>query len=201
MTFKLATILLSFSFCFASFSGTKKATFAGGCFWCIESAYDGKPGVISAISGYSGDSKANANYKAVSSGKTKHLETVQVSYDDSKTSYKKMLEIYWRSVNPQDGEGQFADRGYQYQTAILYHDKKQKELAEESIKILEKDKVFRRKIVVPIIKFTNFFPAEDYHQDYHKKKPKHYKAYFHGSGRGPFLEFIWEKKKGYKIFK
>lgn len=197
----MKTLLISLLFCFAAEAGIKKATFAGGCFWCIESVFDDKPGVISAISGYSGGSKANADYKKVSSGQTKHLEVVQVTYDDTKTNYKLLLEIFWRAINPTDSGGQFADRGPHYQTAIFYHDDNQKNLAEESIKILEKDKIFRRKIVVPIKKFGSFYPAEGYHQDYHKKNPIRYKSYFYGSGRGNYIDITWSKRKNYKIFK
>ncbi len=199
MKYLIFAIFLSFSF--VATAKTQVATFAGGCFWCIESVFDDKPGVISAISGYAGGSKATANYKAVSSGSTKHFEVVQVKYDDTKTDYKKLLEIYWRSINPTDSGGQFADRGPQYKTAVFYHNEEQKQLAEKSIVILDKAKIFRRKIVVPVIPFTNFFPAEERHQDYHKKKSLRYKSYYYGSGRGTYLDLKWITKKDFKIFK
>jgi peptide methionine sulfoxide reductase msrA/msrB len=194
-------LLFSLFFSFNAYSTIKTATFAGGCFWCIESVFDDKPGIVSAISGYSGGSEENADYKKVSSGQTKHLEAVQVKYDDKKTNYKTLLEIFWRAIDPTDAGGQFADRGAHYKTAIFYENDEQKKLALESIKILEKDKIFRRKIVVPVIRFKNFFPAEKNHQDYHKKNPIRYKSYFYGSGRGNFIDITWSDKKNYKIFK
>lgn len=194
-------ILMTFFFALTANGATQKATFAGGCFWCIESAFDEKPGVISAISGYSNGESSNANYKSVSRGETAHYEAVQVLFDDSKTSYKEMLEIFWRSINPTDSGGQFADRGSHYKTAIFFHDSSQKKLAVESKNILDKSKIFRRKIIVPILKFKNFYKAEEHHQDYYKKKKKRYKAYYYGSGRGTYLDDLWSKNKSYKIFK
>lgn len=201
MKFKILPLFISFFLCFAASAKEQLATFAGGCFWCTESVFDDRPGVLSAISGYTDGNKQDANYKAVSSGSTKHYEAVQIKFDDTKTSYKKLLELYWRSINPTDSGGQFADRGPQYKPAVFFHNEEQKKLAQESIVTLDKAKIFRRKIVVPVLPFNNFFPAEEYHQDYHKKKPIHYKSYYYGSGRGTYLDLKWITKKDFKIFK
>lgn len=197
----MKTFLITLLFCFASHAKIQTATFAGGCFWCIESAFDDVQGVVTAISGYSNGPSSTANYKSVSSGNSAHYESVQIKFDDTKTSYKELLEIFWKSINPTDSGGQFADRGPQYKTAIFYHDPKQKKLAEESKLLLTKSKIFRREIIVPILKNKSFYKAEDNHQDYHKKSPIRYKSYYYGSGRGTYLNDRWSKHKGFKIFK
>ncbi len=171
----------------------KKATFAGGCFWCMEKPYESYEGIVKVISGYTGGKLDNPTYGEVSSGSTDHVEAVQVTYDVSRISYAKLLDIFWRQIDPTDPGGQFADRGHQYSTAIFYHDKAQKLLAEQSKQDLEGSRKFDKPIVTKIIEATPFFEAEEYHQDYYKKHPIHYNSYRHGSGRGPFLEKTWGK--------
>ncbi len=173
----------------------QKATFAGGCFWCMEVSFEELDGVESVISGFAGGSKKNPTYAEVSSGKTKYLEVVQVSYDPSKITYKKLLEVFWRSFDPTDDGGQFKDRGNQYRSAIFYHTPEQKREAKESKQKLSASKRFNKPIVTEIRPFTTFFPAEKYHQDYYKKNPKHYKQYRKASGRDAFLDETWGKEK------
>jgi len=169
----------------------KIATFAGGCFWCMEKPYEQYDGISEVISGYIGGKRANPSYQEVSSGNSGHLEAVEVTYDPSKITYEELLDIFWRQIDPTDGGGQFADRGEQYTTAIFYHDDEQKKLAEQSKQNLEDSKKFDEPIATKILKSTPFFKAEEYHQDYYKKHPVHYDSYRHGSGRGPFLEKTW----------
>lgn len=176
------------------------ATFAGGCFWCMEQPFEALDGVSSVVSGYMGGSKVDANYKKVSSGGTKHLEVVQITYDPRKVSYKKLLEVFWRQINPTDDGGQFVDRGPQYQSRIYVHDDKQKAAAEESIVILNKSGLFSRPIVTEIKKALPFYKAENYHQDYYKINPVRYKYYRYRSGRDDYLDSIWKDRAGYKIF-
>lgn len=187
-------MLLFFVISVLSFSEIKKATFAGGCFWCMEPPFEKADGVISVISGYAGGKEKNPKYKEVASGKTSHREVVQVTYDSDKISYEELLHIFWRQIDPTDDGGQFVDRGFQYSTAIFYHDKEQKLLSEESIKDLNSQKIFDTKIVTPVIKFTNFYEAEGYHQDYYKKSAARYKYYRFFSGRDQFIEKTWGKE-------
>jgi len=172
----------------------KKATFAGGCFWCMEKPYESYEGIIEVISGYTGGELKDPTYTEVSSGGTGHVEAVQVTYDPSKIPYVNLLDIFWRQIDPTDSGGQFADRGHHYTTAIFYHDDEQKQLAEQSKKDLADSKKFDQPIVTKIAEATPFFDAEEYHQDYYKKHPVHYNSYRHGSGRGPFLKKTWGKK-------
>jgi peptide methionine sulfoxide reductase msrA/msrB len=169
------------------------ATFAGGCFWCVEADFEKQPGVLKAVSGYTGGQKENPSYEEVCSGATGHVEAVQVYYDPSITSYEKLLEIFWRHIDPTDAGGQFADRGSQYRTAIFYHDEEQKKLAEKSKEALNKSGKFSKPVMTEILKFTRFYEAEDYHQDYYKKNSAHYQQYRYGSGREPFLQKLWGK--------
>ena len=168
---------------------TAKATFAGGCFWCMEPPYDKLDGVISTISGYAGGTKKNPTYEEVSAGKTGHAEVVQITYDPKKISYEKLLEVFWRNVDPLTPNRQFCDVGSQYRTAIFYHDETQKRLAEESKKALSKR--FKEPIVTEIVAYTEFYPAEDYHQDYYIKNPLRYKYYRYSCGRDQRLEALW----------
>ena len=169
----------------------ERVTFAGGCFWCSESDFEKHRGVVEVISGYSGGVEGNPSYEDVSSGETGHRESIQVYYDPKKTSYEKLLDIYWRHINPTDDSGQFADRGKQYTTAIFYHNTEQKKLAEKSKRELEKSGRFDKPIVTSIEKFKNFYPAEEYHQDYHEKNPLKYGFYRKTSGRDQFVCNIW----------
>jgi len=169
------------------------ATFAGGCFWCMESAFQETAGVYEVISGYTGGTKDNPTYEEVSSGKTGHLESIQVYYDPSKLNYNDILDIFWHQINPTDDGGQFVDRGTQYSTAIFYNDEKQKELAEISLQKLENSGRYDKPIVTPILPLKKFFPAEEYHQDYFEKNPLKYKTYRHFSGRDQYIEKTWGK--------
>lgn len=173
---------------------SEKAIFAGGCFWCIESVLKELPGVISAYSGYTGGEDKDPTYAEVSSGATGHLEAVEVTYDPAQISYEELLNVFWRQIDPTDTDGQFADRGSQYQTAIYYFNEEQKKTAEESKAKLDKSGMFDRPVVTGIRKAVEFYPAEEYHQDYYKKQPGHYKMYRIGSGRDGFIKNTWDKK-------
>jgi peptide-methionine (S)-S-oxide reductase len=168
---------------------TAKATFAGGCFWCMEPPFDKLDGVISTISGYAGGKKKNPTYEEVSAGNTGHAEVVQITYDPKKITYEKLLEVFWRNVDPLTPNRQFCDIGSQYRTAIFYHDETQKRLAEESKKALSKR--FKEPIVTEIVAASEFYPAEDYHQDYYTKNPLRYKYYRYSCGRDQRLEALW----------
>jgi peptide-methionine (S)-S-oxide reductase len=168
---------------------TAKATFAGGCFWCMEPPYDELEGVISTISGYVGGTKKNPTYEEVSAGTTGHAEVVQVTYDPAKVSYEKLLDVFWRNIDPLTANAQFCDSGSQYRSAIFYHDEAQKNLAQASKKRLQSR--FKEPIVTEIVRATEFYPAEDYHQDYYKKNPVRYKIYRYGCGRDERLQTLW----------
>jgi peptide-methionine (S)-S-oxide reductase len=172
-------------------AGLAKATFAGGCFWCMEPPFDKLDGVISTTSGYIGGDKANPTYKEVSAGGTGHAEAVEILYDPDKISYAELLEVYWRNVDPLTANGQFCDHGDQYRTAIFYHGEEQKRLAEDSKKALEASGRFQQPIVTEIVAATRFYPAEDYHQDYYKKNPLRYKYYRYACGRDDRLRQVW----------
>lgn len=169
------------------------ATFAGGCFWCMEPPFEKIPGVSAVISGYSGGDETNPTYEQVGSGRTGHAESVDISYDPGKVSYSTLLEVYWRSMNPTDAGGQFADRGTQYRPAIFPRNAEQKRLAEESKARLTASGKFSKPIAVEITPFKSFYAAEEYHQDYYKKDAGHYHAYRKGSGREGFIEKNWGK--------
>ena len=176
----------------AKYDNLPRATFAGGCFWCVESDFEKAVGVVKVVSGYTGGSEEDPAYKDVSAGKTGHVEAVQVIYDPEKISYKELLDIFWRHIDPTDPGGQFADRGSQYVTAVFYHDDKQKRIALESKQKLEASGIFDKQIVTHIKEFNKFYEAEAYHQDYYKKNPIRYKMYRYGSGRDQFLENVWK---------
>jgi len=169
----------------------EKAIFAGGCFWCMEPPFEKLDGVISVTSGYTGGHIKNPTYNQVSSGGTGHAEAVLVEYDPSKITYQKLLETFWRQINPTDAGGQFVDRGDSYRTGIYYYDEEQKNLALQSKQNLEKSHRFDKPIVTEILPAGPFYPAEEYHQDYYKKNPIRYKYYRYGSGRDQFLQKIW----------
>ena len=172
----------------------EKATFAGGCFWCMEPAFDKLKGVISTTSGYTGGEEKNPSYEEVSSGSTGHLEAIEILYDPSKVSYVQLLDVFWKNVDPTQGNGQFVDIGPQYRTAIFYHNEDQKRSAEESKRKLEESGKFSKRIVTEIRPAMEFYKAEDYHQDYYSKNPIRYKSYRSGSGRDQFLGETWGKK-------
>jgi peptide methionine sulfoxide reductase msrA/msrB len=176
-------------------SNLKTATFAGGCFWCVEADFEKANGVIEVISGYTAGQKHNPTYEEVSAGGTGHVEAVQVRYDPEKISYNELLDVFWRHVDPTDQGGQFVDRGPQYRSAIFYHDDEQKRLVEESKTALEKSGRFDKPIVTEIMRFTRFYRAEDYHQDYYKTHALRYKYYRWNSGRDQFLKQAWGDEK------
>ena len=168
------------------------ATFAGGCFWCIEAALQPIEGVYDVISGYAGGKKDSASYRLVASGRTEHLEAAQVYFDPKVTSFEILLERFWKQIDPTDDGGQFADRGPQYRTAVYYHNEEQKEITKKSKKKLPNTRTFSSPIVTKILPFTNFFPAEENHQDFYKKEGDYYERYKQGSGRASFIESFWE---------
>ena len=172
----------------------KIATFAGGCFWCTEADFEKVPGVVKVISGYTGGQKENPTYEEVSSGKTGHLEAIQVFYDPSKITYEGLLTAFWRHIDPTDPGGQFVDRGGQYRSAIFYHDEEQKQLAEKSKEAVGQSGKFNKPLATEILKFTKFYNAEEYHQDYYKKNPFRYQYYRSGSGRDQFIDQVWGKE-------
>jgi peptide methionine sulfoxide reductase msrA/msrB len=174
------------------------ATFAGGCFWCMEPPFEKLTGVKKVVSGYTGGRTKNPTYEDVSHGSTGHVEAVQIHFDPAKISYQDLLEVFWRNVNPTDGGGQFVDRGDSYVTGIFVHSAEQKNLALESKMKLEKSKRYDRKIVTPIMQIAEFYPAEDYHQDYYKKNPVRYKYYRYRSGRDEFIEKTWGNERNFK---
>ena len=171
----------------ASGERLEKATFAGGCFWCIESAFEHVPGVVEAVSGYTGGNTVNSTYEEVSTGRTGHFEAVEVTYDPAKVSYAELLNVFWSQIDPTDSAGQFADHGSQYRTAVFYHNEEQKRLAEESKKALEKSGRFGKPIVTEIRKAGPFYRAEEYHQDYYRKNARHYEFYRSHSGREQYV--------------
>ncbi|MDK8462182.1 peptide-methionine (R)-S-oxide reductase MsrB [Marinobacter sp. SS13-12] len=168
------------------------ATFAGGCFWCVEEAYEQKvPGVVEAVSGYSGGDEKDPTYQQVSGGRTGHTEAVQVYYDPDVITYEGLLQALWRTANPTDVNGQYVDRGKQYRPAIFYHNEEQKRAAEASVKALEASGRYDHPVKIEIVPFEAFYDAEEYHQDYYKKNPVRYKFYTFNSGRYQFIEKVW----------
>jgi peptide methionine sulfoxide reductase msrA/msrB len=175
--------------------GLNTATFAGGCFWCVEADFEKVAGVIEVISGYTGGEKPDPSYEEVSTGGTGHLEAVQVTYDPRKVSYDALLQVFWRHVDPTDPDGQFVDRGQQYRTAIFYHDEEQRNLAEKSRAQLESSGRFSKPIATEILPLSRFYRAEDYHQDYYETHAIRYKFYRWKSGRDQFLENVWSEEE------
>jgi peptide methionine sulfoxide reductase msrA/msrB len=174
----------------------QKATFAGGCFWCVESGFMDMAGVLDVISGYTGGQVENPTYAQVCTGTTGHLEAVEVLFDPAKISYAELVESFWRQIDPTDGGGQFADRGTQYQPAIFYHDEEQRKLAEASRDRLAASGQFSQPLATKILPATQFYRAEEQHQKYCIKNPVHYRLYRHGSGREAFLRHTWGKVTG-----
>ena len=167
------------------------ATFAGGCFWCMEGPFEQLKGVQAVTAGYTGGTEPNPTYEQVGSGATGHAEAVQILYDPSRVSYEQLLEVFWRNIDPTQPNGQFADHGRQYRTAIFYRTEAEQRLAASSKKRLEQSGKFDRPIVTEIVPASTFYPAEDYHQDYYKKNPLRYKFYRIGSGREGYLKKTW----------
>ena len=172
-----------------------KATFAGGCFWCMEEAMDKVDGVVSTTSGYTGGRQKNPTYEDVSAGGTGHAESVEILYDAAKVGYAKLLEVFWRNIDPTTPDRQFCDGGSQYRSAIFYHDETQKRLAEESKKKLEKSKPFNGPIFTEIAPASEFYPAEEYHQNFYQKNPIRYKVYKFNCGRAQRLQELWGSRE------
>ena len=171
----------------------QKATFAGGCFWCMEKPFEQVEGILSVTSGYSGGRTENPTYGNYGAGG--HIEVVEIVFDPGQVTYDQLLDIFWRQIDPTDVGGQFADRGKEYSTAIFYHDAEQKKMADISKKNLTKEKIFDKPIVTPILPAMKFYPAEDYHQDYYKTNPLRYRLYRYGSGRDRFLDKTWDERE------
>lgn len=169
----------------------KITTLAGGCFWCMEPPFEKLEGVNQVVSGYSGGTKVNPTYAEVSSGRTNHVESVQILYNPDKVSYENLLDVFWMNIDPTQVNGQFADKGKQYRTVIFYHDDEQRKKAEESKEKLANSGKFKKPIVTVIEPFKSFYKAEDYHQDYYRKNPVRYYMYKKGSGREGFIKRTW----------
>ncbi|ENH97288.1 peptide methionine sulfoxide reductase MsrA/MsrB [Gracilibacillus halophilus YIM-C55.5] len=170
----------------------EKATFAGGCFWCMVEPFDQQPGIIEVVSGYTGGDKPNPTYEEVCTNTTGHREAVQITFDPHVFSYQKLLDIFWQQIDPTDAGGQFNDRGDSYKTAIFYHNEEQKRLAEQSKQRLEESGTFQEPIVTDILPAKTFYSAEEEHQDYYKKQSFHYQLYKKGSGRADFIKKYWK---------
>lgn len=173
----------------------EKATFAGGCFWCMVKPFDQFPGIKEVVSGYTGGFTENPTYEEVCKDTTGHYEAVQITFDPSTFSYEELVEIFWQQIDPTDDGGQFHDRGTSYKTAIFYHNEEQKKVAEQSKQQLEKSGRFQKPIVTEILPAAPFYRAEEYHQDYYKKQPIRYMMYRKGSGRDNFIKTNWSEKK------
>jgi peptide methionine sulfoxide reductase msrA/msrB len=176
-----------------SSAALQKATFAGGCFWCMEQPFEKLDGVISVTSGYAGGQTVNPNYGNYSTGG--HIEVVEILYDPSRISYRQLLQVFWRQIDPTDDGGQFVDRGHAYTSAIFYHNEEQRRIAEESREELAKSGIFNKPIVTPVLPAPTFYAAEDYHQDYYKKNALRYKFYRANSGRDRFLDRVWGNRE------
>jgi peptide-methionine (S)-S-oxide reductase len=181
----------------ASAAALEKATFAGGCFWCMEHPFDELPGVVSVTSGYTGGHKKNPTYEEVSAGGTGHAEAVQIVYDPAKIAYNKLLEVFWHNIDPTVKDRQFCDIGNQYRSVIFYHNEEQHRLALQSKAALEKNKPFKGQILTEIVQATEFYPAEEYHQHYYKKNPIRYKFYRFNCGRDQRLRELWGSAAGH----
>jgi len=172
----------------------KQATFAGGCFWCMVSPFLNIDGVLSVISGFSGGHVKNPSYEQVCAGQTGHVEAIQITYNASKVDYNTLLDTFWQQIDPTDAGGSFYDRGHHYTSAIFYHDEQQQKLAEQSKLALDASGRFSSPVVTAIKPYLNFYPAEEYHQNYHEKNPEHYQRYRIGSGRDTFILKVWHNR-------
>lgn len=195
----LAPFLLCCAFAVSHAENDKKlstATFAGGCFWCMQPPFDELEGVVSTTVGYTGGHKVRPTYEEVSAGATGHAEAIQILYDPEKISYPDLLEVFWHNVDPFDAHGQFCDRGSQYRSAIFYHDEEQGKQAQAAKARLQTSLGANRPVVTEIVPGSEFFPAEEYHQDYYRKNPVRYKFYRYGCGRDKRLKEIWRNAAG-----
>jgi peptide-methionine (S)-S-oxide reductase len=172
---------------------TRTAVLAGGCFWCIQPAFDKAPGVINTVVGYSGGTEPNPTYELVTSERTKYRESIEITYDPSKISFDQLLDIYWRQINPTQSDGQFTDVGPSYHAAIFYQNDDERKIAEASKERLAKSGRFDKPIVTEILPATKFWPAEEYHQKYYRQNPEHFQAFEKGSGRVSFEKNTWGK--------
>jgi peptide-methionine (S)-S-oxide reductase len=193
----ISLILLPLLHVHSATAATEKATFAGGCFWCMEAPFDKLPGVVSVTPGYTGGQMKNPTYEQVSDGGTGHAESVQIVFDPSKTSFSKLLDIYWHNIDPTVPDRQFCDVGSQYRSAIFYHGEEQHRAALQSKAALEKNKPFKAAVVTEITPAGEFYPAEEYHQHYYKKNPLRYKYYRNGCGRDRRLRELWGSTAGH----
>jgi len=189
----LLAAALSFAASSALAQATAKATFAGGCFWCVEEAFDKVPGVISTTSGYIDGTVKKPTYEQVSTGRTGHTEAVEVVFDPKKVTYEQLLDVFWKNHDPTVVDRQFCDAGSQYRPAIFWHDESQRRLADASKAAVEKSKKFKEKVLTPVVKASEFWPAEEYHQNYHLKNPVRYKFYATNCGRYARLAELWGK--------
>ena len=198
MTLRSSIASLLFLSCLSvgqvAWASEKKAVFAGGCFWCMEPPFDKLDGVSATISGYSGGHVKNPDYKSVSKGRTGHYEVLEVTYDDSKVSYKELLKVFWRNIDPLDAKGQFCDKGQQYLSAIFVASDEERAAAEKSKHELNESGILPGQIVTEILDAAEFYPAEAYHQDYYLKNPLRYKFYRNGCGRDKRLKQLWGGK-------
>ena len=176
-------------------ANVKTAVLAGGCFWCIQPAFDKAPGVIKTMVGYAGGTVPNPTYELVTSEKTKYRESLQITYDASKISFAQLLDIYWKQIDPTQSDGQFTDIGPSYRAAIFYGSDEEKKVAEESKERLSKSGKFKQPVVTEILPAMKFWPAEDYHQQYYRKNPEHFEAFEYGSGRVSFEKKTWGEDK------
>ena len=174
-------------------STLEKATFAGGCFWCMEQPFEKMDGVVSVVSGYAGGHLENPGYEDVSSGTSGHMEVVQITFDPARISYETLLKIFWQQIDPTDDGGSFVDRGQQYGSAVFYHNDTQKHLAQQARDALDRSGIFKDPVATVIRPLEAFYPAEDYHQDYYRKNPLRYKFYRGGSGRDLFIKENWNR--------
>lgn len=172
--------------------GMARATLAGGCFWCMQSPFESLDGVQSVTMGYTGGDQEHPTYRQVASGQTDHLEAVEIRYDPERIDFEKILDVFWQSIDPTDDGGQFADRGDHYRTAIFYHDDEQRQIAERSRAAFDEEGPFDEPVVTAIREASDFWVAEDYHQDYYKKNPERYERYYRGSGRPRFFDETWQ---------
>ncbi len=169
------------------------ATFAGGCFWCMESIFENRDGILEVVSGYTGGPEENPTYEQVSSGATGHFEAIQITYDAGIISYKTLLKIFFQQIDPTDAKGSFVDRGKHYRSAVFFHTEEQKKMAKECINLIDTSKIFDSPVATQLLSATHFYKAESYHQEYHKKNPTHYKLYRAGSGRDSYIKNFWTK--------
>lgn len=191
-------MLVSAAYVVPSFaSNLETATFAGGCFWCMEQPFDSLPGVLSVMPGYTGGTKQNPTYKEVSAGGTGHAEAVQISYDPARISYEKLLQVFWHNIDPTVSDRQFCDIGSQYRAAIFYHNDAQKKQALKSKEAIEKTRNFRGPVVTEVVQASVFYPAEEYHRQYYKKNPIRYRYYRSGCGRDSRLKELWGSAAGH----